>query len=115
MSLLNENAFTVMSNENPYQPGSTIGQPQGGETPAWRRILGTLLRILGGLVITIPVLVLAIELLFADSRQFMNDLPVIATALCCYLGLGALLIFSGYKLSGRRRRSERLHSAPRQQ
>lgn len=66
-------------------------------------------------MIAIPVLVFAVELLSANSRDFLNDLPVIATGLCCYLGLGALLIFLGYKLSAQRRRSERLHSAPRQQ
>ncbi|WP_146517656.1 hypothetical protein [Rubripirellula amarantea] len=103
----NHNVCIVISDGNPYQSGSDIGQPLDVETPAWRRTLGSLLRISGAIVIAIPVVAFAFDLPDANINDYLNDLPAIITALCCYLGFGALMIYLGNKLSAPRRRLRR--------
>ncbi|MCM2375220.1 hypothetical protein [Aporhodopirellula aestuarii] len=109
----NGSACTVMSDRNPYQPGSTTEHPLAAETPAWKRILGSLLRIFGGLVIAIPLVAFAFDLPDADINYYWHDLPAIMTALLCYVGFGALLIFLGNKLSPKQRRMDARHDRER--
>ena len=95
-----------MSEEpNPYEPTLATSPDVQDAIPVWRRFLGSLFRIAGGITISIPLVAVAVEISRTSLVRIGSLSLEVLVALAFYMAVGGVFIVIGNFLSPKRSKS----------
>ena len=93
----------MKTSHDPYRPPQIDESRLVNGVATWRRVLGTICRVLGVVLVAIALLAIVNELFRSGFMDRSLDGAGIVIAVVVYLATGGLLIISGNKLSPGRR------------
>ena len=95
--------FSLNTREEPYRPPQINKAGLAKPIATWRLVVGTILRVIGVVLIAIPLLAIVMELARSGFKDPSLDLAGILLAIVVYIAFGRLFLIAAKRVFTSRR------------